>query len=387
MSRDLQDWVLKHLGAEPEEAAELLAYNQNLFDLGALGPETRFPLPDEPFVAFWKEVAAQSREQSAFIVLRTLLPQLAFPIREGISRTEAYRDATLRGKPVETIPEATGLELARPEAIEVDLHASPAGRIPLLIVRSRPEFVALIQALARKNEPEPIVDAQGALMLAGYNNWSRIRELRRRWEAEAPAARQTATWAEEFKRLQPQRELYQDRFILLSDGPYSAVPASDLGLDETTWRDLSLVIRRDHECAHYLTRRLFGSMRNNLLDELMADYAGLVGAVGRFPAGWFLRFLGLEDFPRYRGGARLDLYRGKPPLSDGAFRVLQRLIREAALNLERFDAGQEQDRTPAGTARILAALASLRLEELAAPGGEDWIRDAVERLRQALPAA
>jgi len=379
--------VLKHLGAEPEEAAELLAYNENLFDLGTLGPETRFPFPDEPFVAFWKEVAAQSREQSAFMVLRTLLPQLAFPIREGISRTEAYRDATLRGKPVETIPEATGLELAHPEAIELDLHASPAGRIPLLIVRSRPEFVALIQALARKNEPEPIVDAQGALMLAGYNNWSRIRELRRRWEAEAPAARQTAIWAEEFKRLQPQRELYQDRFILLSDGPYSAVPASDLGLDETAWRDLSLVIRRDHECAHYLTRRLFGSMRNNLLDELMADYAGLVGATSRFQASWFLRFLGLEDFPRYRAGARLDLYRGKPPLSDGAFRVLQRLIREAALNLERFDAGQEQDRTPAGTARILAALASLRLEDLAAPGGVDRIRDAVERLRQALPAA
>jgi hypothetical protein len=158
-------------------------------------------------------------------------------------------------------------------------------------------------------------------------------------------------------------------------------------LDEAEWRQLSLVIRRDHECAHYLTRRLFGSMRNNLLDELMADYAGLAGATGRFQAGWFLRFLGLEDFPHYRAGARLDLYRGKPPLSDGAFRVLQRLIREAALSLERFDAGQEQDRTPAGTARTLAALASLRLEDLAAPGAEERIRDAVEHLRQRLPAA
>jgi len=376
--------VLARLGAAPGEAAELRAYNENVFDLGALGPETRFPFPDEPFVAFWEEVAAESRERGAFIVLRERLPQLAFPIREGISRTEAYRGATLRGVPVETFPEATGLELEHPEAVEVVLHPSPAGRIPLLIARRRPEFAALIQALTRKNEPEPVPDAQGALMLAGYNNWSRIRELRRRWEAgEAgePAARRTASWGEEFQRIQPQRELYQDRFILLSDGPYSAVPAGDLGLDEGEWRRLSLVIRRDHECAHYLTRRLFGSMRNNLLDELMADYAGLVGATGHFDAGWFLRFLGLQDFPRYRDGARLDLYRGKPPLSDGAFRVLQRLIREAALSLERFDAGQPQDRTPAGTARTLAALASLRLEDLAAPGAEERIGEAVERLR------
>jgi uncharacterized protein DUF7005 len=387
MIPDLQAETLAALGASPGEGEELLAYNQNLFDLAALGPATRFPFPDEPFVAFWEAVAAESRERGAFTVLRERLPQLAFPIREGISRTEAYRDATLRGVPVETLPEATGLELAHPEAVEVVLHTSPAGRIPLLIVRRRPEFVALIQALTRKNEPEPVADAQGALMLAGYNNWSRIGELRRRWEAAEPAARQAATWGEEFQRLQPQRELYQDRFILLSDGPYSAVPAGDLGLGEAEWREMSLVIRRDHECAHYLTRRLFGSMRNNLLDELMADYAGLVGATGRFRAGWFLRFLGLEDFPGYRAGARLDLYRGKPPLSDGAFRVLQRLIREAALSLERFDAGQEQDRTPAGTARTLAALASLRLEDLAAPGAENRIREVVEHLRQRLPAA
>ncbi|MBW8879009.1 MAG: hypothetical protein JF614_29055 [Acidobacteria bacterium] len=387
MTRYLQDSVLTHLGAAPEEAAELQAYNQNVFDLGALGPAMRFPLPDEPFVAFWEAVAGESRTRDAFAVLRERLPQLAFPIREGISRTEVYRDATRRGVPVESLPAATGLELAHPEAVEVVLHTSPAGRIPLLVVRRRPEFEALIQALTRKNEPEPVAAAQGALMVAGYNNWSRIRELRRRWESLEPSARESATWSEEFQRLQPQKDLYQDRFILLSDGPYSAVPAGDLGLGEAEWRELSLVIRRDHECAHYLTRRLFGSMRNNLLDELMADYAGLVGAVGRFRAGWFLRFLGLEDFPRYRAGARLDLYRGQPPLSDGAYRVLQRLIREAALSLERFDARLSGPRSPAETALTLAALASLRLEDLAAPEAEERIERAVDRLRERLAPA
>lgn len=312
---------LRDLGATPAEADELLLYNENVFDLAFFEPRVRFPLPDEPFVAFWEEVEREARERGAFAVLREKLPQLRFPIREGISETEGYRAATRRGVAVESIPEATGLELERPEAVEVVLHTSPAGRIPLVIGRRRPEFVAILRALTRKNEPAPVPDSQGALMVSGYNNWARIHAL-----------------GAGFRGLQERKELYQDRFILLSNGPYSAVPAAELGLGEEEWREISLVLRRDHECAHYLTRRLFGSMRNNLLDELIADYAGLVGATGRFRAGWFLRFVGLEDYPRYREGGRLDLYRGKPPLSDGAFRVLHSLVKAAAENLERFDA-------------------------------------------------
>lgn len=372
---------LATLGASPEETAELLAYNENVFDLGALGPDTHFPLPDEPFVAFWEERVCESHSRGAFAVLREHLPQLAFPIRKGISGTEPYRAATRRGVPVETIPEATGLELEHPEAIELVIHESPAGRIPLLIARRRPEFAALIQALTKRNEPAPVPDSQGALMVSGYNNWSRISELRRVWEAQELSARETATWGEEFQRIQGRRELYQDRFILLSDGPYSAVPAADLGLAEEEWRELSLAIRRDHECTHYFTRRLFGSMRNNALDELIADWAGLTGATGRFQAAWFLRFMGLEDHPRFRPGARLEIYRGDPLLSDGAFRILQRLLVAAAENLERLDARlSEIPRTPAGRALALASLASLRLEDLASGNAEGLLRRAAMAL-------
>ena len=381
MGRALQ---LASLGASPQEVEELLAYNENAFNLDPLSSEVRFPLPDEPFVPFWEAVEREARARGAFAVLREHLPQLRFPVRRGISETEAYRAATRRGVPPEEIPEATGLAVERPEAIEVVLHESPAGRIPLLIARGRAEFVALIRALTKRNEPQPVPDAQGALMVSGFNNWSRVGELRRRWEALDPAARESATWAEELQRLQGRRELYQDRFILLSDGPYSAVPAADLALSEAEWRELSLAIRRDHECTHYFTRRLFGSMRNNALDELIADYAGLVGATGRFRADWFLRFVGLEDFPRYREGARLDLYRGKPPLSDGAFRVLQALVARAAANLERFDAGRDGGSRPEETAWTVAALASLRLEELAADGAEERLGQAVAAVRERL---
>jgi hypothetical protein len=382
MSRELQ---LVRFGASPAEAAELAAYNENVFDLAALTPGLRFPLPDEPFVAFWAAAEAAARERGAIGAIAALaghLPQLRFPIAAGISATDPYRAATRRGVPPAEIPEATGLVLARPEAVELVLHASPAGRIPLLIARRREEFVALLQALARRNEPEEIPASQGALMVAGYNNWSRIAELRARWEAEDPATRERGTWGEEFQHLQARRELYQDRFILLSDGPYSAVPAADLGLAGEEWRRLSLLIRRDHECTHYLTRRLLGSMRNNLLDELIADYAGLVGATGRFQAAWFLRFVGLEEFPRYRPGGPHDLYRGKPPLSDGAFRVLQALVVRAAENLERFDAGRSR---PGGeTVLMVAALASLRLEELAGEDAGERLEGALAEVRRRL---
>lgn len=222
-------------------------------------------------------------------------------------------------------------------------------------------------------------------MVSGYNNWSRIRELRRRWEESDESVRGSATWAEEFRRLQERRELYQDRFILLSDGPYSAIPAADFGLEDGQWRELSLAIRRDHECAHYFTRRLFGSMQNNVLDELIADYTGIVAASGKFRVDWFLRFIGLEDFPRYRAGARLDIYRGRPPLSDGAFRVLQGIVKAAAENLERFDAAlSDGARTVQGRGLMISALASLRLEDLAAPEGQDLLREAVESTQRRL---
>jgi hypothetical protein len=381
MSAHLQDSVPPLPEASPAEGAELSAYNVNVFEPSALAAETCFPLPDEGFVPFWRSLAEESRSRGAFAVLRERLPQLNFPIRAGISESEPYRAATRRGIAVGAIPEATGLQLDHPEAIEIAIHLGAAGRIPLLIARRRAEFEALLQALACRNEPKAIPPAQGALMVSGYNNWCRIGELRSRWEALEPAARPAATWGEELRRLESRKELYQDRFILLSDGPYSAVPAADLGLRDEEWREMSLVIRREHECAHYLTRRLFGSMRNHLLDELMADYVGLVAATGQFRADWFLRFLGLEDFPRYRAGGRLDLYRGDPPLSEGAFRHLHHTIHAAAHRLERFDGARRDPPDLTETALTLAALASFRLDELATPGAEARLRQTVERYR------
>jgi hypothetical protein len=216
-------------------------------------------------------------------------------------------------------------------------------------------------------------------MVAGFNNWDRIREYRQRWEEEG-GDRSEAAWQEEFRRLVPRKGLYQDRFLILSTGPYSNVAAGEIGLSNLDWRETSTTIRLEHECTHYFTLRVFGSMRNNLFDEVIADYMGITAAAGRYRADWFLRFMGLESFPAYREGGRLQNYRGRPPLSEGAFRILRALVREIAENLQRvgddleFLPGSQEER-----AGMLLALCGLRLEDLAAPDAPAVVSEAIRR--------
>jgi hypothetical protein len=366
--------ILTSYGAGEREVEELLAYDENPFDPDRLPADLQLPLPPEPDVAAWRRYAAEAdgplpaEAHGAFVTLQRYLPQLHFPIRAGISQTEAYRAATLRGEPVEGMAEATGLSLERPDELRLIVHDSPAGPVPVLIPAGRTDFVLLVQACTKRNEPEPVPASMGSCTVKGFNNWDRIREYRQAWEARQASGSGEADWDAEFQRLIPHRELYQDRFLILSDGPYSDVPAAELGLEEETWRRTSLSIRMEHECAHYFTLRVFGVMRNNLLDETIADYMGITAAAGRYRADWFLRFMGLESFPEYREGGRLQNYRGQPPLSDGAFKVVQAMVTAAAENLERFDArGPRGSDTPRERARVLLALCRLTLEELAAP--------------------
>ena len=374
--------VLAAYGANPGEIDELLAYHGATFDLSVLERPVELPLADEAFVATWDAYAAEAARDGAYATLQRHIPRLRFPICEGISASAPYRAATLRGESTVDMPEATGLKLNDPDRVALYVHETAAGRIPIIVAGSRGDFVALVQALSAKNEPVPVPPSMGATMVSGFNNWERVQAHRTQWGSRTSDASKAA-WAEEFSRLVPRRELYQDRFIVLQQGYYSAVAAGDIGMAEDAWRDLSLTIRREHECTHYFTLRLFGAMNNALIDELMADYAGIVAATGGYRADWFLRFLGLEAYPAYREGGRLQNYRGKPPLSDGAFRVLQQLARRAALAVEEFDAKHAVERaTPEGRARVLLTLASHTIDALAARQAqktheEAWSRTAV----------
>ncbi|MFZ5643685.1 MAG: DUF7005 family protein [Bacillota bacterium] len=370
--------VLASFGATAPEIEELLLYNKNFFIQDSGQENVILPLPDEPFVAVWEGYAAEAKVKGVYEVLKDRIIQFKFPIREGISQSDFYQAATRRLGSAEEMPHATGLVLERPESLELSLHQTPAGRIPILLTRHREDFVALVRALIGKNEPVPVPDAMGAITIAGYNNWDRIFTCRKQWECENPENHSEERWQEEFRRIIPQKELYQDSFIILSDGAYSGVPARELGIAEEEWRDNSLAIRREHECAHYFTRRLFSSMRNNMMDELMADYMGIVAAAGHYKAQWFLRFVGLESFPDYREGGRLQNYRGSPPLTDGAFRILQALVKSAAENLEEFEHKNAASfQSQAGKTLMLAALTRLTLEELASKDADSFLLQAL----------
>ncbi len=223
--------LLGSYGAAASEIEELLSYNRNVFDRSFDRPPT-LPLPAEPHVAAWERYAREAAEVGVFAALRRRLVQLRFPIREGISKTDAYRAVTLRGTPTEEMIEASGLNLANPDDLRLSVHPSPAGPIPVLVPGDRADFVNLVRALTRKNEPAPVPESMGACMVAGFNNWDRIREYRRRWE-EAGGDRSQAAWQEEFRRLVPQKELYQDRFLILGSGPYSNVAAGEIGLSRS----------------------------------------------------------------------------------------------------------------------------------------------------------
>lgn len=367
--QEFQSSVLESYGATDTEIEELSVYNQNVFDHSNCQSATQFPLEPEPHVAVWSEYLHLAIERGVFQTLKNALVQLHFPIAEGISQTDVYRSVTLKGVEPHTIPEATGLRLKQPEKLGLKIYPSLAGAIPVILPGNREDFVTLVQALTKRNEPKPISPSMGACMVAGYNNWDRIRryrEGRKGWSTENQNNSEETAQKQDSVGLIPPKNLYQDRFIILSDGFYSNVAPENLGLTESEWRKLSLTIRLEHECTHYFTRRLFNSMQNNLLDELIADYRGIVAGIGHYRADWFLRFMGLESFPNYRKDGRLQNYRGQPLLSNSAFKILQALVVAAAKNLEEFDRKYVNKlKLSSNQPEMLIALTYLTLEELA----------------------
>lgn len=351
--RDFRRLALRALGASSSTIDELIEYNENVFDLSA----ARDAVDDEPFVSAWDAYAIEAGTLGAYACLRDKLIQLRFPIKEGISATVEYRAATRQGtQPLND----RGPELGHEEGIDIEIHATACGRIPLIIAPARSDFVALVCALARKNEPVAIPASMGACLVAGFINWDRVRRYQLTWESDHPHER----WADEFRHFSKEKHLYQDSFVILTEGPYSGVPEWEMGLSTDAWRAISMVIRREHECTHYYTRRVLGSMRRNLLDEIIADYMGICGAMGCFRADWFLRFMGLESYPAYRSGGRFENYVGN--LSESAMAVLARLVVLAAENLEyNGPVCRGISASPSEKVHLLGRLTSLTLEEMA----------------------
>ena len=224
-------------------------------------------------------------------------PSLLLPIREGMKDSEQYKNAVLRGQQTEGRP-----DFSLNEKDSLASFVTPAGAVDVLFLQERADFVHAIRALAYRCEPKPVPDSMGASSLSGLINWEKIRRHLEEYCASGGEDENA-----EFARFTSEKSNYLDCLIVLSSGPYSAVPAADMGLEEEEWLSRSLRIRKFHELTHFFSRHLYLENKDAVRDEILADLIGIVSAFGFYDDAAARRFLGLEG-EEYREGGRLQNY-------------------------------------------------------------------------------
>ena len=368
--------VLRDLGGEDTAVAAVLAYCENPFRLECAPPPPVFPMADEAHVAVWREYA-QGAGGDVLGCLQRHLPQIAIPIREGISKSDAYGAVVRRGEPLRDDLFGGRLTLERPQALQLAVREHAAGALPVILTPHRPDFETLDRALAFRSEPVPINPSVNAHIVGGFVNWDRLARYREEY--------QRGDWAAEMKRIAgAEKWRFQDRFLLVCASPYSSVDVSELGLPYAPerWLQISTELRLEHEFTHYATKRLYGEARLNILDELICDWAGMTLAMGGFDARCFLAFLGLEDAAAVRATGRLFAYTEE--LDAASVDLLCRLLPPAAQALEALTRRHYAEDT---RTRCLIALTRLTLELLASPAHEQNFERALSEADGLLGAA
>ena len=226
-------------------------------------------------------------------------PQLLLPVEEGISQSEEFKDAVLRGKPVDREPDfsfAAGDCLTSCD--------TPAGRAEILFLENRDDFVHAYRALGYRCEPADIPPSVGAATILGLFNWEKIHAHEAEWLAAG-----NTDWPAEFARFTSDKANFVDTLILLSAGPYSSVSAQQAGLGNAEWIEKSIQIRKYHELTHFVCRQKVPEKKDALRDEIYADCIGLLSAFGTYDTRLAEVFLGIET-GTFREGGRLSHYMG-----------------------------------------------------------------------------
>lgn len=333
---------------------QLSFLKENVFNHKEMLPWDKMPPQDELLVTAWEEYIQDIPQLGAYEALRKRLVQLNFPVQAGMSTNPEYLSATRKGMAVENMEAATGSKLEQPFGLKVYLYQTMAGRIPVIETSHRHDFETLVRVFSHRNEPVPIPASMGACMIKGYNNWDRVARCQQQCGASFS-----------FEQMKAQKELYQDTFLILTDAEYSGVSAEMLGLTKDHWCKLSMIIRREHEATHYFTLRYLGSARNHLLDEFIADYMGIVAAIGQYRADWFLCFMGLESYPDFRPGGRLTNYLKNIELSEDAFTELKTCMKNVACNVEKFTNDRPVQYSEQGKYEMFIKLTKSKLTDLA----------------------
>ncbi|QVY64630.1 hypothetical protein [Polaribacter sp. Q13] len=328
MNKEDKYIFLKEIVKKESAINELLLYTENKFSVR----NERTLLLEESYTSAWKQYTKESEQFGVFETLKKYLVQLQFPIQKGISKTDEYIDTTLRGGVKESV---SSLLLKQPELVKVEMYCSVFGEVPVITVPNNHDFNSLVCALSSKNEPVELPESMGAAFINGINNWDRIHRLKEDWLKKHPFE----NWSKHFKeKILPFPSFYKDKIIVLSTKPYSGVGNEKLNISTSDWKSFSLQIRREHECVHLFTLKYYGAMANNMHDEIIADYMGITKVLGQFNKEWLLHFIGLENYPNYRKGARLENYLGKPQLTQEAFNGLKTIMVKVVNSIAEFDA-------------------------------------------------
>lgn len=365
---------LKEIVNEENAIEELLLYSKNKFNL----EHTNSVQWKETYIDTWAVYCEEAHEIGAFNTLKKYLVQLQFPVEKGISKTEDYINSTLRGRDNQSLE---GLQLNQPELIKLNLYENDMiGQVPVLIIPNDDDFDTLICALTNKNEPQELPKSMGASFINGINNWDRIHRLKLNWLKTTP----NGNWSEEFKKhILPKPYLYKDKLIVLSTKPYSGISNDVIGVSKSEWMSSSLMIRLEHECAHVFTLKNYGCIANNMHDEIIADYTGITKVLGHFNKDWFLHFVGLENYPNYRKGARLENYKGQNELSDEAFQGLKTIVKNVADSILEFDNALGKIRSSNDRSNRIKSICEVDLLTMASSKGTQKLTETYNRKKLA----
>lgn len=278
-------------------------------------------------------MSSEIKGRATIKALAGRFPQLYVAPAEGAQ--EANRLAAARG----IAPEGADLDhFIGDEEDAVFTVETPAGPVEALFLRNRDDFETFLRIVGHKSQPVPIARTVGAITYRRLADWGKVARAREEYLAGGGD-----DWASEFKRLASVPGAFRAELVVVSEGPYSNVPAGMTPYSGKEWLRMSRGIRLNHECAHVVCRRLMPDDVVPVWDEVTADVVGLLRATGRYDARLAALFLGVTE-GGFAGG-RLSEY-----LVDGQLERIDDIATEVhtTLGLINSMCGEEQESDPFG---------------------------------------
>ena len=232
-----------------------------------------------------------AKGKDAIVKLSEIYQQLYIkPIEET---PDKYKKIVLQGENVE---DKDLSHFIFNEKDSLSYLTTPVGEIMTLVLHERNDFETFMQIMANKCMPSEIPSTQGASILDGVINWTKINNHLNKWKDEQIAnGVSDPDDSEEFKKFVSVKSNYLDALIVLSCGPYSNIDAKELNMPQEKWLEDSLSIRKYHECTHFFCRRMYPEKIDAIWDELVADAEGIYDTYGRFVLAMEELFLGINE--------------------------------------------------------------------------------------------